>query len=79
MNCQNLRKRQNTHHPQFYTRDVDPQFCGVVRGFHGLIFCLLSRKICEYFFSCLPGDLAVKNGGMLGEFYLVSVSLETKH
>ena len=27
-NCQNLRKRQNTHHPQFCTRDVDRRFCG---------------------------------------------------
>ena len=28
MNFRNLRKRQNTHHPQFCTRDVDRQFCG---------------------------------------------------
>ena len=27
-NFSNLRKRQNTHHPQFCTRDVDRQFCG---------------------------------------------------
>ena len=27
-NCRNLRKRQNTHHPQFCTRDVDRPFCG---------------------------------------------------
>ena len=27
-NCRNLRKRQNMHHPQFCTRDVDCQFCG---------------------------------------------------
>ena len=27
-NCQNLRKRQNTHHPQFCTRDVDRRFWG---------------------------------------------------
>ena len=36
-NCRNLRKRQNSHHPQFCTRDVDCQLCGVVRGFRGLI------------------------------------------
>ena len=37
-NCRNLRirKRQNSHHPQFCTRDVDRQFVGVVRGFRGL-------------------------------------------
>ena len=27
-NCRDPRKRQNTHHPQFCTRDVDRQFCG---------------------------------------------------
>ena len=27
-NCRNLRKRQNTHHPQFRTRNVDRRFCG---------------------------------------------------
>ena len=27
-NCRNPRKRQNTHHPQFCTRDVDRRFCG---------------------------------------------------
>ena len=26
-NCRNLRERQNTHHPQFCTRDVDRRFC----------------------------------------------------
>ena len=29
-NCRNLRERQNTHHPQFCTRDVDLRFCGGV-------------------------------------------------
>ena len=28
VNCRNLRKRQNMHHPQFCTRDVDRRFCG---------------------------------------------------
>ena len=27
-NCRNLRKRQNAHHSQFCTRDVDRQLCG---------------------------------------------------
>ena len=27
-NCRNLRKRQNTHHPQFCTRDVGRRFGG---------------------------------------------------
>ena len=27
-NCRNLRERQNTHHPQFCTHDVDHRFCG---------------------------------------------------
>ena len=27
-NCRNPRRRQNTHHPQFCTRDVDCPFCG---------------------------------------------------
>ena len=27
-NCRNLRKRPNTYHPQFCTRDVDRRFCG---------------------------------------------------
>ena len=27
-NCRKLRKRQNTHDPQFCTRDVDRRFCG---------------------------------------------------
>ena len=26
--CRKLRKRQNTYHPQFCTRDVDCRFCG---------------------------------------------------
>ena len=38
-NCRNLRRRQNTHHPQFCTHDV-VDFVGVVRGFRGLIFCI---------------------------------------
>ena len=27
-NCRNPRERQNTHHPQFCTRNVDCPFCG---------------------------------------------------
>ena len=27
-NCRNLRRRQNSHHPQFCARDVDRRFCG---------------------------------------------------
>ena len=47
-----------------------------------LTICLLSRRIlwiCEYFFRVCLGNLHWKMAGIFGEFFLVSISHETKH
>ena len=60
-------------------------FCGERDLPHFLTLPARQKKYCEYFFSCLPGNFALKNGGesrapgIFGEFFLVSVSHKTKH
>ena len=39
----------------------------------------LQKTFVNIFFSCLPGSFALKNGRDFGDFFLVSVSDETKH
>ena len=41
----NKEKRQNTHHPQFCTRDVDRRFCGGGEWFRSLKMPLLLSSI----------------------------------
>ena len=43
-NCRKLRKRQNTHHPQFCTRDVDRRFCGGGVWISGSEKCFRSKR-----------------------------------
>ena len=44
-----------------------------------LLLCLLSRKVLWIFFCICLGILHWKMAGIFGEFFLVSVSHETKH
>ena len=39
----------------------------------------LQKNFVNIFSSCLPGNFALKMAGIFGEFFLVSVSHETKH
>ena len=53
-----------------------------LRSSGGWVFCYFAsspEKFCEYFFRICLGILHWKMAGIFGEFFLVSVSHETKH